>query len=320
MSRAVNAQITFARRDFAWVFFFAVAVAASIFIGATRELAWEWIWQLRVPRTILAFAVGAALSVAGTILQAFFKNPLCEPYTLGVSSGATLGAVIGSTLGLNTLFFGLSPTALLGAALFSGILLLASRTRRISASTLLLVGVMLGFLGSSFVAVWMAIGEPSGVQSAMSWLLGDLSRAEGPNALVTLVIVVLILGALLVDHRSYDALLLGEEEANAIGIDVARLRIRAILWTSLLVSVAVSLSGMIGFVGLIVPQLIRGSGSALHRRVLPLAALAGGTVLIVADTLARSVIAPYELPVGVVTAIVGAPFFIAILLRRRRAT
>jgi iron complex transport system permease protein len=165
----------------------------------------------------------------------------------------------------------------------------------------------------------MAVGDPSGVQSAMSWLLGDLSRAEGTNALFTLALVVVILIFLLVDHRSYDALLLGEEEANAIGVDVRRLRTRAILWTSLLVSIAVSLSGMIGFVGLIVPQLIRGSGSALHRRVLPLCALAGGTVLVLADTVARSIIAPYELPVGVVTAIVGAPFFIAILLRRRKS-
>jgi ABC-type Fe3+-siderophore transport system permease subunit len=309
----------FRKTDLAWIGFFVAAVAASLAIGATRDLAWGWIWELRFPRTILALAVGAALSISGAILQAFFKNPLCEPYTLGVSSGATLGAVIGSTLGINSLFFGLSPTALAGAALFSGILLLASRYRRISASTLLLIGVMLGFLGSSFVAVWMAIGDPTGIQSAMSWLLGDLSRAEGPNALLTLAIVLGVLGALLLDHRSYDALLLGEEEAHAIGVDVRRLRIRAILWTSVLVSVAVSLSGMIGFVGLIVPQLVRGSGSALHRRVLPLSALAGGTVLIAADTLARSIIAPYELPVGVVTAIIGAPFFIAMLLRRRRA-
>lgn len=309
----------FRPRDLAWIALFAVAVGASLAVGATRGLEWAWIWELRFPRTVLALAVGAALSVSGAILQAFFKNPLCEPYTLGVSSGATLGAAIGSTLGWNALFFGLSPTALVGAALFSGVLLAASRARRITSATLLLVGVMLGFLGSSFVAVWMAIGDPAGVQSAMSWLLGDLSRAEGPNALLTLVIVVAILFALIGDHRSYDALLLGEEEANAIGVDVRGVRARAILWTSLLVSIAVSLSGMIGFVGLIVPRLVRGSGSALHIRVLPLCALAGGTVLVLADTVARSVIAPFELPVGVVTAIVGAPFFIALLVRRRRS-
>ncbi|MBS1963593.1 MAG: iron chelate uptake ABC transporter family permease subunit [Bdellovibrionales bacterium] len=309
----------FGRRDLGWLAIFFVAIGASLAIGATRDLDWAWILELRVPRTVLALAVGAALSVAGAVLQAFFKNPLCEPYTLGVSSGATLGAVIGSTLGLNALFFGLSPSALFGAVGFSGILLAVSRSRRVSASTLLLVGVMLGFLGSSFVAVWMAIGDPMGVQSAIGWLLGDLSRAEGANAWITLAIVVAVTGALYADHRSLDALLVGEEEANAVGVDLAGLRTRAILWTSILVAVAVSLSGMIGFVGLVVPQLVRGSGSTLHRRVLPVCALAGGTVLVIADTIARSVIAPYELPVGVVTAIVGAPFFIAILLRKRGA-
>src|SRR4029079_1688924 len=130
------------------------------------------------------------------------------------------------TFGLNALFFGLSPTALLGAALFSGILLAASRTRRISASTLLLIGVMLGFLGSSFVAVWMAVGDPSGVQSAMSWFLGDLSRAEQSSSLGALCAVVAGTLGLLLESRKLDALLLGEEEANAIGVDVRRLRMR----------------------------------------------------------------------------------------------
>ncbi len=304
-------------RDGIWAILFILAVILSLAFGSTRALDWEWVLELRVPRTLLAFSVGAALSISGAVLQAFFKNPLCEPYTLGVSSGATLGAVIGSTLGLNSLFYGLSPSALLGAAVFSGILLLASRSRQMSGPTLLLVGVMLGFLGSSLVAVWMALGEPSGVQSALSWLLGDLSRAEGPNALLTLVIVLLILWRLMADHRSYDALLLGEEEANAIGVNIRKLRVTAVIYTSLLVSVAVSLSGMIGFIGLIVPQLVRANGSSLHKRVLPLSALAGGTLLIGADTIARSIVAPYELPVGVVTAIVGAPFFILLLVRRR---
>ncbi len=296
-----------------------LSVVASLTFGATQDLEWQWIWELRFPRTILAFAVGGALAVSGAVLQAYFKNPLCEPYTLGVSSGATLGAVVGSTLGMNTLFFGISPTALVGATVFSGLLLLASKSRRISQATLLLVGVMLGFLGSSLVAVWMALGDPSGVQAAMSWLLGDLSRAEGPNSLLTLVLVLVIFGFLYEDHRSYDALLLGEEEANAIGVSLRRLRLRAILWTSLLVSIAVSLSGMIGFIGLIVPQLVRAGGSSLHRRVLPLSLIAGGAVLVAADTVARTVVAPFELPVGVVTVVAGAPFFVFLLLRKRNA-
>ncbi len=308
------------RGDAVWVLALVFVVATSLLFGASNSLEWRWVLELRFPRMVLAFGIGAALAVSGAILQAYFKNPLCEPYTLGVSSGATLGAVVGSTLGLNSLFFGLSPTALLGAALFSTLLLLSSRVRRVSQATLLLIGVMLGFLGSSLVAVWMAIGDPSGVQAAMSWLLGDLSRAEGPNALVTLMLVAIVVILLFRDHRSYDALLLGEEEANAVGVSLRVLRVRAILWSSVLVSIAVSLSGMIGFVGLIVPQLVRAGGSSLHRRVLPISALAGGVVLIGADTVARTVIAPYELPVGVVTAVVGAPFFVFLILRRKERT
>ena len=308
---------TFSKRDFLWVLLFFIAVGASLGLGASRGLDWVWIRELRLPRTLLAFGVGSALAVSGAILQALFKNPLCEPYTLGVSSGATLGAVIGGSLGLNALFFGLSPSALAGAGIFSWILLLASRSRSLSTSTLLLVGVMLSFLGSSLVAVWMALAEPAGVQAAVSWLLGDLSRAETVNAVPTLITVISVIAVLLREHRGLDALLLGEEEATAIGVDLKRFRIRAIIWTSLLVSLAVSLSGTIGFIGLIVPQLIRRTGSALHFRVLPLSALAGGTVVILADTVARTVMAPYELPVGVVTAVVGAPFFIFLLLRRK---
>ncbi|MBC7385662.1 MAG: iron ABC transporter permease [Cryobacterium sp.] len=314
----MNRRNVFKKTDVAWGVLFVVAVFASLGLGATRGLEWSLVKELRLPRTLLAFAVGAALSIGGTILQSLFKNPLCEPYTLGVSSGATLGAVIGSSLGLNTLFFGLSPSALVGALLFSGILWLVSRMRRLSSSTLLLVGIMLGFLGSSWVAVWMTLADPAGIQSALGWLLGDLSRAETTNALFMNGAVALIFLGVYRDHRGYDVLLMGEEEAVSVGLDLRAFRIKTILWTSLLVSVAVSLAGMIGFVGLIVPQLVRRSGSALHRRVLPLSALVGGTVLIIADTVSRTIAAPYELPVGVVTAIAGAPFFIALLFFGKR--
>ncbi len=307
---------TFRRSDLYWVVLFVFGVGLSLAVGATNRLDWIWIRELRVPRTILAFAVGAALSLAGAILQAVFKNPLCEPYTLGVSSGATLGTVIGATLGVNTLFLGLSPAALAGAGLFSGVLVLTARRKLLSTSTLLLVGVMLSFLGSSLVAVWMALSEPAGVQAAVSWLLGDISRAEPSSSVVSLGVVFLFFLFIIKNHRSFDALLLGEDEAKTLGLDFSFFRIRSIVYVSVLVSVAVSLAGMIGFIGLIVPQIIRRTGSSLHFRVLPLSALVGGTFLVIADAIARSIVAPYELPVGVVTAIVGAPFFIFLILKR----
>lgn len=307
----------FKKKDFIWIFLFFFVLILSTQVGSDSNLESNWIFEIRLPRILLAFSVGAALSVAGAVLQAYFKNPLCEPYTLGVSSGAALGAVIGRTLGFSFPILGFSPSALIGAVLFSSVLLVASRNRRVSSSTLLLVGVMLGFLGSSLIAVWMAVGEPSGIQSTMSWLLGDLSRAEGLSGLAAFFAVLFGIMGLWFEHKNLDALLFGEEEANAMGIDLRRLRIRVVIWTSFLVAVSVSLSGMIGFVGLLVPQWIRRSGSALHFRVLPLSALAGGILLVFSDMIARRVIAPYELPVGVITAIIGAPFFIGLVLRGR---
>jgi iron complex transport system permease protein len=304
------------RKDLGWVALLVVAFALALLFGATSDLSWEWVRELRLPRAALAFAIGAALSVAGALLQAFFKNPLCEPYTLGVSSGATLGAVIGSSAGWAVSFAGFSPAALAGALLFSGLLLALARSGRITQATLLLSGVMLGFLGSSLVAVWMALADPAGVQSAIGWLLGDLSRAEASNAFPAAIGVAVATALIAIDHRGYDALLLGESEAAAVGVDVRALRTRAILWSSLLVSFAVSVSGMIGFVGLVVPQLVRRTGSSLHARVIPVSAIAGGALLVLSDLLARVLIAPYELPVGVVTSLVGAPLFVWLLFRR----
>ena len=305
------------KRDSLWLVLLFFAFAAALSFGATEGLSWAWIRELRLPRALLAFAIGAALTVSGTLLQAFFKNPICEPYTLGVSSGATLGAVIGTTLGWTTTYAGFTPTALFGSLVFSLFLLALSRSPRMTQSTLLLSGVMLGFVGSSLVAVWMALADPAGIQSAISWLLGDLSRAEATNAYPAVVGVFVAIVLITFDHRGYDALLLGEEEATAIGVDVRKLRFRAILWSSLLVAFAVSVSGMIGFIGLVVPQLVRRSGSSLHRRVIPVGAIAGGAILVLSDAIARTVVAPYELPVGVVTSLIGAPLFVWLLFRRR---
>lgn len=305
------------KKDLLWILLLVAAFAIALSFGATEKLSWEWVKELRLPRALLAFAIGAALTVAGTLLQAFFKNPLCEPYTLGVSSGATLGAVIGATLGWHVTYAGFAPSALLGALGFSAILLALSRSARISQSTLLLSGVMLGFVGSSLVAVWMALADPAGIQSAIGWLLGDLSRAEASNAYPAVVGVAIATILIVLDHRSYDALLLGEDEAATIGVDVKKIRARAILWSSLLVAFAVSVSGMIGFIGLVIPQLIRRSGSSLHLRVIPLGAIAGGAVLVLSDAISRTLVAPYELPVGVVTSLIGAPIFVALLFFRR---
>lgn len=293
------------------------AFALALKVGAASDLEWPMILQLRLPRAILAVAIGAGLSVAGAALQALFANPLCEPYTLGISSGSALGAVLGASLGLSWMVEGLAGTAFVGALVFAFALYLVAARPGTGNVTVLLVGVMLGFLGSSLVTVWVALSDANGVQGAMVWLWGDLSRARNEGAAFSLLAVALLTSLVWVQWRDLDALLMGEEGALSLGVDVARARKRLILLTSLIIGVCVSAGGMIGFVGLLVPHLARRFVGSLHLPLIPLCALLGGVVLLLADTGARVIAQPYELPVGVMTALVGAPAFLAIMLRRR---
>lgn len=298
------------------VLFLILAAALSLRFGAS-DLTFSEILDLRLPRVLLALGVGAALSLSGAILQALFSNPLCEPYTLGISSGSALGAVMGATFGLGSSFYGFSPTAFLGGILFALVLDFFSSRRSVSKTGLLLSGVMLSFVGSSLVAVWMALADPSGIQGALVWLLGDLSRARLDGSIALLLVVLVISVRLIFTTRAYDALLMGEEVALSVGVNLQKMRREAILWSSVLTGLSVSSAGMIGFVGLLIPHLARRSKSALHRFVFPLSAMLGGAVLISSDLLARIAAKPYELPVGVVTSLIGAPAFLLIMLRAR---
>lgn len=305
------------------VYFYTLLACAIAFIlnlktGTISDADLQLLLALRLPRALLASAVGMGLAVAGTALQALFTNPLCEPYTLGISSGSALGAVMGLTWGIEGIFVGLAGPAFLGASVFSSILFFIAHRTRQGNSTLLLSGVMLGFLGSSLVAVWMALSDPNGIQGILYWLLGDLSRARLQGSFLTF-ITTLILSFFIWRHsRAMDALLMGEEGALSLGISVIGIRQRIIVLTSLLVAVCVSSSGMIGFVGLVIPHLARKLVGSLHLRLLPLAAVLGATTLTLADCLSRIIARPYELPVGVITALLGAPVFLWILLRERR--
>jgi iron complex transport system permease protein len=296
----------------------AAVFAFSLRVGMAGEIDWDVVKELRLPRVVLATAVGMGLSVAGAVLQAVFTNPLCEPYTLGVSSGSALGAVIGAWLGLPLVVAGLTGSAFLGALAFGFLLYLISlRSGKESRFRLLLSGVMLGFFGSSLVAVVMALSDPSGLQGALFWLLGDLSRARPEGAWAALALIVSMTVFILTRWRGLDALLVGEENALALGVDVSRVRRSLLLISSLLIGVCVSAGGMIGFIGLVIPHLARQAVGSLHRKMIPVCAVFGALGLTAADTLARTVAAPFELPVGVVTALIGAPVFLWILLRRR---
>jgi iron complex transport system permease protein len=296
-----------------WVFAFILALK----LGAVPDADLGVITQLRLPRAVLASAVGMGLAVAGAALQALFSNPLCDPYTLGISSGSAVGAVVGATLGLNWLFSGLAGTAFVGALIFTGFLYLLAARPGTGNLTVLLAGVMLSFLGSSLVALWMSVSDANGIQGALLWLLGDLSRARIEGAAFSIGVAGLLVSLLWSRWREMDALLMGEEGALSLGIDVAGVRRRLILLTSLLIALCVSAAGMIGFVGLVVPHFARRFVGSLHLRLIPLCAIWGAAAVTLADCLARVVVRPYELPVGVVTALFGAPIFLWVMLRTR---
>jgi iron complex transport system permease protein len=290
--------------------------------GATSA-EWDLIRALRLARVLLAAGIGMGLAVAGAVLQVLFNNPLCEPYILGISSGSALGLVVGLSLGVNWSFGGLMGTSFFGALIFAGVLYWVAYRRALfgeaqGQSGFLLVGVTLGFMGNGLLALWVAMTDPNQLQSPLVWFFGDLSRARLVGAVLSLGVVGVVFSLILAQAKSLDAFLLGEDEAISIGVDVPRLQRLMIGLTSVLVGVCVSGGGVIGFIGLLVPHGVRRWVGAGHRHLLPHCALWGATALVFADFISRWVFRPYELPVGVVTALAGSPVLIWILLQRGR--
>jgi ABC-type Fe3+-siderophore transport system permease subunit len=271
---------------------------------------------LRIPRTLLAIGVGGALALAGCLLQAAFANPLCEPYTLGVSSGSSLGVALAASLGLaNFGFGGVGFGAILGALAFAILIQAVAARRQANPSAILVCGAILGLAAASFVSVWMSLVESTIAQDSLWWLLGDLSRARAWTALILLAVVGIALLVALRDRKHFDALLLGDLQTRSFGYDPATSRQRAVLLSSFLVGASVSCAGVIGFVGLVSPHLARAFfKSALHARVMPAAVVLGGTMVALGDGLSRMIFPSFEVPVGAMTAILGAPFAIWTLL------
>ncbi len=272
--------------------------------------------ELRVPRIALGFGVGGALAVAGAALQAVVGNPLAEPWLLGISGGAGLGAVLAVVIGLPP-GWSVAACATLGAlaaiALVYRVSLVAGR--RVDPRVLILAGVVVGAFASAVSAAILAVTDPFTFRAAALWLFGGFAGASwsavGRFALAA-VPALLVLGWL---ARGLDLLALGDDTALALGADASRVRRLAIVATAVLTAASVSVAGVIGFVGLVVPHALRWTVGPLHRGLLPAAFLAGGAFTVLADAGARTVLAPAELPVGVITALVGVPIF-AMLLRR----
>ncbi|MDV2994839.1 MAG: Hemin transport system permease protein HmuU [Chroococcidiopsis sp. SAG 2025] len=296
-------------------------VWAIAFSQIFPQLAGDWspsqvqiVWYIRFPRVLLAFVIGAGLSVVGATMQALVRNSMADPYLLGVSSGASVGAVLvllfGVFSGLG--IYAVSVGAFLGALLsFAIVFLLALRQGRLSSIRLILSGVAVAYAFSaltSFLTVKASSGEAA--RRVLFWLLGGLSGAKWSDLILPSLSLGLGLTYLLLQGRSLNSLIVGEETAATLGTDTNRLRKQLFFVTSLLTGVMVAISGAIGFVGLMIPHSSRLLVGSDHRRVLPVSLLLGGVFLIWSDVLARILVAPEELPVGIVTALFGAPFFI----------
>lgn len=296
-------------------------------MGYTSDLSTDYrliVFDIRLPRILLAIFVGASLSVAGTSFQALLRNPLADPYVLGVSSGSAVGAILaliaGQHLDLPPLLAGLiTPLGafLGGMATIAAVYLLGRREGRIESNTLLLAGIIcVSFLSGiiTFLLNSLSLRDRGGISF---WLLGELGTPL-PASLRWILIVGFFAaaGAIYTAASDLNLLLSGEQEAMHLGVDIHRVRLLVYICASILTGLAVSVSGTIGFVGLLVPHIMRAIFGPDHRVLIPTAALGGAIVLVVADMIARTAVAPTEIPVGAVTAVVGAPLFIYVLRRR----
>lgn len=298
------------------------AVRARIFGGATPSFVIDSIvWELRLPRALLAAIAGAGLAIAGAAMQTLVRNPLADPYLLGVSSGASVGATAvlttGALSGLGV--YALSGGALLGALAASfAVFFIASAQGGLTPLRLVLSGVVLSAAFSAMSSFLVFLSpEPRAAESVMFWLLGSVAGATWAKLPFVFVIVALALVALLAIHGWLDAMSAGEETAHSLGVPVRGLRISLFVLQAVTVGAVVAVAGGIGFIGLIAPHLARLVVGARHRVMLPVAALGGALFVVWVDTISRVIVSPQEMPLGVVTGVVGAPVFLILMGRAR---
>jgi iron complex transport system permease protein len=289
--------------------------------GGSADITRTILLQIRLPRVLLGFVVGCSLASVGVVLQALLRNPLADPYVLGVSSGAALGAAVGVLCGAGTTF--LAEAALPACGFAGGIMALvivyrtATSSEHLPIHSLLLTGVILNAIFSALIMFITSILDPNRSYGMMAWLMGTLTSPTYSGLVGVLVYLSISLILLFRQMRALNILALGEDTARTLGIDTEQAKRSIFILTALVTGAVVSVSGMIGFIGMVVPHAVRLAIGADHRLLLPASALVGGIFLMGADTMARTVIAPTEIPVGIITALVGGPFFVYLLLWRK---
>ncbi len=275
------------------------------------------LFSIRLPRIIFAGIVGASLSAAGVVFQGLLRNPLADPYILGISGGSAVGAIVAIIMGISFVPFGVAGLAVSGALLTIGLVYGIARTKKeLHSTTLLLAGVIVNAFFSAVIMLLISMTNNHELRSAIFWLMGDLSLAEWNEIILTGFFLMIGFIVMYIYSRHLNLIVSGEETAMQLGVDVEKTKKILLLAASLVTGVAVSVSGTIGFIGLIIPHMMRMLLGSDHRLLLPSSALFGASFLIVADTLARTITAPAELPVGVITAMCGAPYFIYLLRRK----
>ncbi len=301
--------------------FYSVTILLQSLLGLKRigtETEQAIILSLRFPRALSAGLVGAGLSVSGAIFQALLRNPLADPYILGVSSGAAVGAIVAILMGLNALSFGLPLASFIGAFLTILVVFYFGRQDgKIHPNTLLLAGVITSSFLSALIMFFISISQKEELRTIIFWLMGDFSFSNYQAVGMIFPYILLAFFVLYFRARQFNLILSGEESALQLGVDVERLKLFSYLFASLITAASVSVCGLIGFVGLIIPHSVRLVFGPDHRLLLPSSALVGASFLIASDTLGRTLLAPVELPVGVITAALGGPFFIYLLRTRK---
>jgi iron complex transport system permease protein len=300
------------------VLLLALSIVLSLFLHLNWDQAQLILTELRLPRVVTSIAVGGILGLSGVILQTLLANPLSEPYTLGIASGAALGAAVTTSLKGMINVLGLNLGAIVGAGLVLMVLIAIVKKSSSLGESLILFGVMISFFCSGLLAVWMALADPVGVQSITFWLLGDLSRVEIKTAATLM--SMLFIAAIYFYKKALvlDAFLFGPNWVETFGVNRNHELRQGVFIVSIIIGAAVSAVGMIGFVGLVIPHFSRMAVGSRHRALIPFSVILGSASLTASDTLARTLSYPHELPVGAITSVLGAPILMYLLMNRKR--
>jgi len=315
------------RKDIIWYCLLTIVVLGlmllGLFLGSVDISSFDnnslyIIKNIRLPRVIMCVLSGAGLAVCGAAYQAIFRNPLSDPYTLGISSGASLGAALAIVLGFDNFFFGVGGFAFLFALLTVWVIIrIASVGNRLHITTLLLAGISINFLMAALISILMVMNQDS-MDKIIFWTMGSLSGSKFSDIWVVLTFVLFGTIIIRVYARELNALLTGNDSARSLGVNVERTKKLILFFSTLMIGVIVSYCGVIGFVGLIVPHIVRLLVGSDNRKIIPYSIFGGMIFMLLADILSRTLIAPSELPIGSITAVVGAPFFIYLLYNAKK--